>query len=54
MQFNRIIDGGLEAEPPAVGGNGGSEGEALCRWAIFGKKAISMPLDHISHVFKAI
>ena len=42
------------AEPPAVGDSGGSGGEALSHRAIFGKKAISMPLDHISHVFKTI
>ena len=36
--------GGLEAKPPAAG-------RFLC---VFGKKAILIPLDHISYEFKAI
>ena len=44
-------DGSLGAEPSAAGGYGDFGGKALSRWAIYGKKVISMPLDHILHVF---
>ena len=54
LLLNRIKDWGLGADSPDAGGYLGSGGEALSRWAIYGKKSISMPLDHISQVFKTI
>ena len=49
---------GFGGRAPSLRGFGGSVGEAPGRWAIFcnflDKKAILMPLDHISQVFRAI
>ena len=49
---------GMGAEPPPAGGYGGLGSETPSRWAIFRNflenKAILIPLDHISHVFRAI
>ena len=55
--LKRITDGGLGAEPPAAGGYGGlgQSPKPLGNFCKFlEKKAILIPLDHISHVFKAI
>ena len=49
MQLKGITDGGLGTEPPAVGGFGGL-GAIFCNF--LEKKAILMPLDHISQVFR--
>ena len=58
VQLKCITDGGLGAGHPAAGGFGGPVGEAPSRWVIFWnfleKKAIWMPLNHISQVFRAI
>ena len=48
---------GLGAEPPTAGGYGGlgAKTPAARQFLyVFGKKAILIPLDHISHVFTAI
>ena len=42
--LKRITDGGLGPKPQLLGNF----------FAFFGKKAILMPLDHISHVFRTI
>ena len=42
--LKRITDGGLGTQPQLLGNV----------FAIFWKKAISMPKDHISHVFRTI
>ena len=52
-----ITDGGFGAEPPAAGSYGGlgAKPPAAGRFCKFlEKKAILIPLDHISHVFTAI
>ena len=60
LQCNSNVSrtGDLRAGHPAVGGFGGLGGEAPSCWAIFynflEKKAILMPLNHISHMFRAI
>ena len=58
VQLKPIADGGLRDEPPAAGGCGGlgaKPRDADRFFAMFwGKNAILMPLDHISHVFRAI
>ena len=49
VQLKRITDGDLGADPPA------GDYETLDDFLqFFGKKAILMPLDHNSHLFKAI
>ena len=52
--LNRIKDGGLGAEPPAAEGYGSSRGKLSAAGRFFKKKSISMSLDPISLVFKAI
>ena len=58
VQLKCITDGSLGAGAPSCRRLWGSGGEAPSRWAIFcnflEKKAILMPLDHISQVFRAI
>ena len=49
-----ITDGGLGAGPPAAGGFQGLGAKPPAVGRFFGKKAILMPLDHISQVFRAI
>ena len=46
VELKRITDGGLGAEPPAAGSYGGLN--------FVEKKAILMPFDLISHLFRVI
>ena len=58
VYLKRITDGGLGAGHPSRRKLWGSGDEAPSRWTIFcnylENKAILMPLDHISQVFRAI
>ena len=45
---------GLGVGPPAAGGFGGVGAKPLAVGQFLEKKAILMPLDHISQVFRAI
>ena len=55
--LKRITNGDLGAEPPAAGGYGslGVKPQFLYLFFVtFWRKTVLLPLDHISHVFKAI
>ena len=57
LLYSNVSQKGFGAEPPAAGGYRGlgAKPPAAGRFLwVFWKKAILMPLDHISHVFKAI
>ena len=58
VYLKRSTNGGLGAEPPAARGFGGfgAKPTAVGRFFVsfLEKTAILMPLNHISHVFRAI
>ena len=58
VQLKCITDGGLGAETPTAGGYGSLAAKPLAagRFFVIKKKniAISLPLNHLLHVFRAI